>query len=85
MLTENVEEKGCFSGCLPFLIIGAILGAFFVTKYFDGLSLQYHLQGPMGKVTGIMLGSIVGLIAGGIIGIIVGRIMTFVKKKNEDF
>ncbi len=85
MLKESAEEKGCFAGCLPFIAVGAIIGAIFGIRSFDGVCIQYGLVGPIGKITGLLLGSFFGIIAGGIVGLITGRIITARKTKEEDF
>jgi len=85
MLAETVDEQGCFSGCLPFLVVGLIVGIACGVFFFDGICAQYGMTGPIGKVTGIFLGAIAGLFIGGILGFIFGRIFTSIKKKEEDF
>ena len=85
MFAETVDEKGCFSGCLPFLIIGLIVGVTCGMLFFDGICAQYGMTGPMGKMAGGCLGAIAGLFVGGIVGFVFGRIFTAIKKKEDDF
>lgn len=85
MLAETVDEKGCFSGCLPFLIVGFIIGVICGALFFDAICAQYGMTGPLGKIAGACLGAIAGLFVGGVAGFTFGRIFTAIKKKEDDF
>lgn len=85
MLQESTEEKGCFTGCLPYILSGVSIGGLIGYFSFAKVCTQYDMPGSVGQIVGVILGACFGLIVGGTIGVIVGRILTFIRKKDEDF
>ncbi|MDQ7823000.1 MAG: hypothetical protein RDV48_09425 [Candidatus Eremiobacteraeota bacterium] len=82
MLKETAEEKGCFSGCLTFLIVGGFLG---LIVGMIALKKMLPFDSVVSGALGGMIGLIIGACAGGVVGLIWGRFTTKKRQKEEDF
>lgn len=85
MLKETRVEKGCFAGCLTFILVGALI--FGIGGIFLGLKYAEQYGSPAGVMGffGFLFGAIVGGILGGIVSLIWERITTKKEIKEEEF
>ncbi|MCL5774405.1 MAG: hypothetical protein M1536_08555 [Firmicutes bacterium] len=85
MLRETRIEKGCFAGCITFILAGALIfgtgGIFLGLKYAEKYNSPAGVMGFFGFLFGIIAGGILG----GVIALIWERIKTKKEIKEEEF